>query len=439
MEYKSELKFWADEQTALANAAKTAKAAAAAAAPRESVIAAARRLLREEDAKKAAVRTPEERRPVQRLGFDEKEAMRLGLALVYRGHNLVQQRPEEVVGTGLRLWDMQQLQSEFISNRLCSGCGQRGVLRASAMLEERRGLASLVRCWCVQCRRVTDEFATSRALPSEGKGRALMEVNARAYLGASQAGMGLASVQRFLGALDLHTPSKRCWHRVGKDVKAAMIEVGNASERRALLLERRLAFEASGGQLDADGRVGMGVSYDGAWLKPGTAYNSQEGIGSAIGTLSGQVVASGRRSKQCLRCKPGAPCGRADCNANHVGASGAMEPAIGAELVDKLNADGAAVFVHHLVTDLDAKVHKAVEAACAASGNATPSQLSDPNHVKKAAQKKMMTEVKKKVGRRGAFTKKVVDLLMRDVGAACNRAILLRLLQSYPFAPAAEL
>ena len=183
----------------------------------------------------------EERQPVQRLGHDELEAMRLGLALVYRGHNLVRQRPESIVSSGLRLWDKGTIQSEFVSLRECPGCRRTCVLRASAELEDERGLASIMRLWYVRCRRQTDQLATSRALPSEGKGRALMEVNARAYLGACQAGLGLAAVRRFLGALDLHVPSKACWNRMGKEVKAAMIDVGTASERQALLLERRLA------------------------------------------------------------------------------------------------------------------------------------------------------------------------------------------------------
>ena len=72
------------------------------------------------------------------------------------------------------------------------------------------------------------------------------------------------------------------------------------------------------------GRVGIIVGYDGAWLKPGKARNSQEGVGTAIGALSGHVVACGRRTKQCSRCKPGAPCGRVDCQVSHVGSSGSM-------------------------------------------------------------------------------------------------------------------
>ena len=423
-EYQDELDRWAREHSKTMNDSKTAMAdmAAAAPAPRSEVQeVAARRLMLQRDARKGSLRMPEERNKVARLGFDRDESVRLGhlIRTQHHGH-LVLKRPEETAGTGMRLVEMGVL-SKLISQQPCMECRHKGTLVPSAMLEEWHGLSSKVRCWCTRCRKVTDEFQTSRALPASGKGRALMEVNSRAYLGATNAGLGYAGATRMLGALDLHVPSKRCWYRMGTEVKAAMIAVGTASERKALLEERRLSFEASGGQLDDKGHVGLAISFDGAWQKPGQARNSQEGYSAAIGVRSGKVVASARRSKQCRHCKPGAPCERADCNANHVGASGAMEPAMGAELVDKLNADQAAVFVSDLVTDLDSKIHKAVEAACAASGEAVPQQRSDPNHAIKAAKKTMMPEAKKQAATRGALTQKAVDVLMKDLAAALNQ------------------
>ena len=423
-QWRKNVRDWASGVSSSGVDARKRMAAQAAAAPaqrQESIEAAARRLAREEEARKASLRSAEERKPLSRFGFDLSEGLRLKSALIYKGHNLVRRRPEETAATGLRLYSMDMLQAQLISKRPCSACGRRGVLVASAMLEEHRGLGSTIRCWCTHCRKVTDEFNTSRTLPTSGKGRALMEVNARAYLGACQAGVGHAAALRLLGSLDLHTPSKACWSRVGKEVKAAMIQVGNASERSALLLERRLAFSASGGALDADGRVGVAISFDGAWSKRGNARNSQEGIATAIGCRSGQVVASGRRSKQCSRCKPDAPCGRADCTANHVGSSGSMEPALGIELVNSLNADQAGIFVEDLVTDLDAKVHSAVAAACEAAGEVTPRQRSDPNHAMKAAKKKMLPDAKKAVGQRGALSTRAIEQLIRELAFALNR------------------
>ena len=146
---------------------------------------------------------------------------------------------------------------------------------------------------------MTSEWLTTRKLPKKGqeRGRALMELNARAYLGAANAGVGHDATRRYLGALDLHVPSKSCWYRIGRNVKDAMIEVGNASERKALLLERRLAYRASGGELDDLGRIGIPISFDGAWPRRTQAKNSQEGFGTAIGGRSGKVVASVSRQR----------------------------------------------------------------------------------------------------------------------------------------------
>ena len=78
------------------------------------------------------------------------------------------------------------------------------------------------------------------------------------------------------------------------------------------------------------------------------------------------------------------------CSQKPIGASGAMEADMGAEVVNRLNSDDdAGVWVEELVTDLDAKVHAAVKAACEASGEAPPAQRSDANHAMKAAKKKL--------------------------------------------------
>ena len=68
---------------------------------------------------------------------------------------------------------------------------------------------------------------------------------------------------------------------VTKEVKEAMIAVGTASERKALLEERRLSFEASGGQLDDEGRVGLAISFD----------ELPVGFGSCIGLCGGLMDA----------------------------------------------------------------------------------------------------------------------------------------------------
>ena len=142
-EYKEELKEWAREQSVLANQKKEAMATAAAAAPAprpESQEAAARRIVNERDMKKASLRQAEERSAVLQFGYNREENLRLGTALEKnRSRNLIFKRPEEMVGTGLRLVDMGAMQAEFISQKACSKCGHKGTLVASAGLEEWHG------------------------------------------------------------------------------------------------------------------------------------------------------------------------------------------------------------------------------------------------------------------------------------------------------------
>ncbi|KAK3741253.1 hypothetical protein QZH41_019950 [Actinostola sp. cb2023] len=84
----------------------------------------------------------------------------------------------------------------------------------------------------------------------------------------------------------------------------------------------------------------IGVSYDMGWQKRGKGYNSLTGAGSMIGLKSGKVLCYGTRTKLCAICESSHREGKVprshDCRLNWNGSSKAMEPGLGAKLVQKL-------------------------------------------------------------------------------------------------------
>ena len=373
--------------------------------------------------KEAAVQE-EVRKASLRQSTTEPERLTYALTPTKGRRYLRCEMPEESAADGARIIDLGLLTKHVVSKLPCDSCHKRGVLMLAARHEVQRGLASDLGIWCSSCRAVTGELPTSHALPGGSpRDRAKpMQIKARAALGAANAGMGHSSINRFVACLGLPTIPLRCYSTVDKLVRKACITVGDASEQRALLEEQRLSFEA-GAVVDDRGRVPIAISYDGRWQKPGAAKNSMEGFGAAIGGRSQKVVASTWRSKDCARCKLGLPCGGA-CNRTFGGPSGNMEPLMGAELVDMLNADG--VIVTELVTDLDAKVDAAVRAACTAAGDAPPEWKYDPNHVGKAFDGKLIPTAKRLVGsrrrgRRAVLTKPVAERLSMEMRAALRQ------------------
>ena len=288
----------------------------------------------------------------------------------------------------------------------------------AARFEEQHGLASNLGIWCTHCREVTGELPTSRELPDASRRSKPMLANARAALGAANAGMGRSSINRFVACMDLPTIDQRCYTTADRLVRAACITAGEASQRRALLDEQLLSVEA-GEAIDEQGRVPLTITYDGRWQKPGAAKNSMEGFGAAMGGRGKKVVASTWFSKDCSRCKVGAPCG--NCNRTFAGPSGNMEPKMGAMLVSELNAGMQGQFVASIVTDLDSRLGKAVSEACEEAGEEAPSNLSDPNHVGKAFDGKLIPTAKRKANRRGALTTRVAQRLSRHMRAALHQ------------------
>ena len=415
-QYREEFTQWARDAAAESATAREKSAADRSAAPRMSTMLIQRHAYEEQAQRKASLR--QSRSAPARFDFAGDEARRLGTALqrVDGHYKLVYKPPVVDWIEGNRILSAAALK-ELLADRRCNECRKHGVLIASAACEDKRGLGSILRCWCTGCKKVTLELASSEELAREAgkaKGRQLMEINLRAYTGVSRVGLGLSGLNRFLAICNLPTLSKNCYEMAGRVMKPAMIAAGEASERTAAAEERTLTYEATGGELDGEGRVLIGISFDTAWPKRGRGFNSQEGFGTAIGFRTGKVVTGLRRSKQCSRCKPGQPCGLPTCNANHVGSSGAMEPAMAVEAVERLTTEEMGVC--ELCTDLDSKIMAALTTA-----GIEVEQRIDPNHLVKAAKAKMLPEAKKQVGQRGVLSQAVMVKLGEELAMALNQ------------------
>ena len=79
------------------------------------------------------------------------------------------------------------------------------------------------------------------------------------------------------------------------------------------------------------------VSYDMGWSKGGNgkSYNSLNGYGTIVGFLSNKILDYGTRNRKCKRCDSGHSPNDHNCRKNFEGSAKAMEPHLGAELVNK--------------------------------------------------------------------------------------------------------
>ncbi|KAK0159463.1 hypothetical protein PV327_011116, partial [Microctonus hyperodae] len=83
-------------------------------------------------------------------------------------------------------------------------------------------------------------------------------------------------------------------------------------------------------------RIGLRLSYDGAWLKKGSGrcYNSRQGYGTAFGHYSRKCVAYATRNKRCRYCRISSK-KKHDCGKNFIGSSKAMEADIAVGIFTK--------------------------------------------------------------------------------------------------------
>lgn len=90
-------------------------------------------------------------------------------------------------------------------------------------------------------------------------------------------------------------------------------------------------FDSSIGEI-----INIVVSYDMGWSKRGNgrSYDSLNGYGCIIGFLSGKILDYGTRNRKCKLCSNGHPKTDHDCRENFHGSAKAMEPDVGAALVN---------------------------------------------------------------------------------------------------------
>lgn len=338
-------------------------------------------------------------------------------------HKLVAFAPGKEQSTGNRIIDLDAVHI-LLHKTDCNVCHRKGCLMIDAKLEAdtRRGLASDLPLWCKHCKIVVDHLPTSKQLPAKSKhGAGLMEINVRAVTAATQMGIGESGLGRLAACLNMPKMGKDCYRVADDQQQRASIAVGKRSMAAAMAEERQLAFEEDEELLDDQGCVGIQLEMDGQWQKPGKGYNSKEGATTAVGGRTRKIVAGAHRSKDCSHCKRlQMPCGRVDCNKNHVGSSASMESEGAVEIVSTLDVCWA--WCAELCTDCDSSLQAQVKAAVEAAGShPAPETRYSPNHVIKAGKGKLLPSAKKAVATRGALTQRAGLRLMKETAYALHQ------------------
>ena len=241
------------------------------------------------------------------------------------GNRLDVPPPPEELAAGSRIIDLPQLYSNLLPHLTCPGCSRTGKLCVRLNDERSRGLGGDLKFFCERCKDCTLTLPTSNILPLKETPIGVVEQNLRLVVGAIVAGMGQNSSARFCGVLGVPSLDDKAFDRAAARVIPAFEAAGDASCRRWLDEERMQAI-CAGETLRADGRVGIPISYDAQWLKPGKTFNAPDGYGSAVGGRTGKCVRTAYRTK-------------VGTLQNHTGSSGSMEPAMGAEVVVNLGME----------------------------------------------------------------------------------------------------
>ena len=105
------------------------------------------------------------------------------------------------------------------------------------------------------------------------------------------AGIGPTHVNNFLSNFNVPPVSDRTLRNREK-------ELGQVVEQLAKESCQKAAHEE---QLQT-GESGTSPSYDMGWQKRGRAMNSLTGVGHAVGSVTGKVIACATRSKRCATC-----------------------------------------------------------------------------------------------------------------------------------------
>ncbi|XP_046590208.1 uncharacterized protein LOC124293408 [Neodiprion lecontei] len=142
-------------------------------------------------------------------------------------------------------------------------------------------------------------------------------------------------------------------------------------------LEKRKTFDTGVGNI-----VNIIVSYDMGWSKRGNgrSYNSLNGYGTITGFLSVKVLDFASRNKKCRRCTAGHDKSDHDCRQNFSGSAKAMDPDVGATLVnDSTILKETGLNVKVLIGDEDSSTIAAVRQ----NNPQSVHELTDANHLRK--------------------------------------------------------
>lgn len=291
---------------------------------------------------------------------------------------LTPDKEPRVAAVGNRIMSMELLTENVMPWVVCSNCGRQGTLIPSMQDEVNRGMASIIWFYCRGCKMLVSPLPTSHdAARKHKRGPAMADLNLRAAIANIHCGIGLTHLERFCGILNLPAPAFGTYDAAEQRVHSAMLEVGAESMLRWRNAERIAALSVTDPVTDASGRVGIDVSSDTQWLKPGRAHNAPDGYTPAIGCRTRKIIDADYRTKH------------GDLQ-NHQGSSGSMEPLAIADMVVRLGSMASGVFVKNLCMDLDAKTPAKCAEVCQAKGVVNPKVQHDPNHYVKTAKGKFI-------------------------------------------------
>lgn len=155
----------------------------------------------------------------------------------------------------------------------------------------------------------------------------------------------------------------------------------DADAREKEIVMKTKEFDAILGNI-----VNIIVSYDMGWSKRGNgrSYNSLNGYGTIIGFLTGKILDFATRNRKCKLCDTGHDKKDHDCRKNFSGSAKAMEPDVGAALVnDSAILQEAGLNVKVLIGDEDSSTIAAINL----ENPLKVRKLSDSNHLKKHVMK----------------------------------------------------
>jgi hypothetical protein len=296
--------------------------------------------------------------------------------------------------TANKLIPFDQLKRMIEGSCCCKICGQPVILK-----QETFGIATNLFLECVPCDKrkkphyssitadriytkgdvlapaaSTDEKVDRRKLPREGAAKNYI-MNSLLWLAAQQLGLGVESIQTFLGMLGMKSSigNKKAWKDIQDIVGAAeeivMEEVLAENIERARAKAIQMLGSTAAASMKGD-RVAVSASVDMGWSKrsAGRSYDSPSGHSFLVDCLTGLILACEVYSKHCSVCDKGkdldaiddeepsaeviAPAEGHRCPKNFVGAAKAMESIAAAEMTKRV-WDTNRIWVKTIVGDDD--------------------------------------------------------------------------------------